>query len=63
MQKKYPYYHQDNFKNSDGGLNLLSFENITEVDIRGDGNSFYRTLSQAFFGHQDYHKKIRNQIY
>ena len=42
---------------------ILSFNDINEINIEGDGNCFYRTISQAFFNLQEYHKEIRMQIY
>lgn len=42
---------------------ILPFEDVKEVNIEGDGNCFYRTISQAFFNTQEFHKEIRMQIY
>lgn len=35
---------------------------FTDSEIVGDGNCFYRCISVYFFGHQNEHSKIRQNI-
>ena len=50
--------HNDKNKNE-----LLPLDIVNEIKIEKDGNCFYRTISQAYFGTQNYHEQIRRQIY
>ena len=51
-------------KPSDKNKNeILPLDIVNEIKIEKDGNCFYRTISQAYFGHQNYHEQIRKQIY
>lgn len=39
-------------------LNLNLFE-LTPISIIGDGNCFYRSVSKALYGKEDYHYEVR----
>ena len=41
----------------------ISPEDINIVDVLGDGNCLYRTLSLFLYGTEDLHLRIRNEIY
>ena len=52
------------YKQNDKNKNeLLPLDIVNEIKIEKDGNCFYRTISQAYFGTQNYHEQIRRQIY
>ena len=42
---------------------MLEFSKLQEISIIGDGNCFYRTISQFLYGKQDYHIDIRKRLY
>ena len=42
---------------------IISFDDMYDINIETDGNWFYRTISQTYFNSQDFHKEIRIQIY
>ena len=50
--------HNDKNKNE-----LLPLDIVNEIKIEKDGNCFYRTISQAYLGTQNYHEQIRRQTY
>ena len=42
---------------------ILPLDKVNEIKIEKDGNCFYRTISQDYFGNQNFHEQIRKQIY